>query len=168
MELLEYQLIESFIILILFFIARYLVNWTIKKTWKIKGYVLDRLIVVRKASNVILFLVFGVVISSIWGIEQSEIILFVTSILTVIGIAFFAQWSILSNITAGLILFFNNDVRYGEYLTILDKDMDIRGVVMEIGLMFTRLKTDDSKIVSIPNSIMIQKMISVDQEMRKQ
>lgn len=146
----------------LFFIIRFIVNWSVKKTWKVRGYVRERLIVVRRATSFILIIVFGLILSSIWGIEQSEIILFVTSILTVIGIAFFAQWSILSNITAGLILFFNNDIRYGEYLTVLEKDNNINGIVIEIGVLFTRLKTDEGKVISIPNSIIIQKMISVE------
>ncbi len=146
----------------LFFIIRFIVNWSVKKTWKVRGYVRERLIVVRRATSFILIIVFGLILSSIWGIDQSEIILFVTSILTVIGIAFFAQWSILSNITAGLILFFNNDIRYGEYLTVLEKDNNINGIVIEIGVLFTRLKTDEGKVISIPNSIIIQKMISVE------
>lgn len=162
MKLIEVQIIESLIVVVVFIISRFVVNWSIRKTWKIRGYVRERFVVVRRATSVLLFIVFGLILSSIWGIEQSEIILFVTSILTVLGIAFFAQWSILSNVTAGLIIFFNNDIRYGEYLTILDKDMNIRGVVVEIGIMFTRLKTDEGKIVSIPNSVIIQKMISVD------
>lgn len=162
MTLIEYQLIESGIILMLFFIIRFIVNWSVKKTWKVRGYVRERLIVVRRATSFILIIVFGLILSSIWGIDQSEIILFVTSILTVIGIAFFAQWSILSNITAGLILFFNNDIRYGEYLTVLEKDNNINGIVIEIGVLFTRLKTDEGKVISIPNSIIIQKMISVE------
>ena len=162
MKLIEVQIIESLIVVVVFIITRFIVNWSIRKTWKIRGYVRERFVVVRRATSVLLFIVFGLILSSIWGIEQSEIILFVTSILTVIGIAFFAQWSILSNVTAGLIIFFNNDIRYGEYLTVLEKDMNIRGVVLEIGIMFTRLKTDEGNVVSIPNSVIIQKMISVD------
>lgn len=43
----------------------------------------------------------------IWGVETKDILFTVSSIATVIGVAFFAQWSILSNITSGMILFFS-------------------------------------------------------------
>jgi hypothetical protein len=39
----------------------------------------------------------------IWGVQAKDIII-ISSITTVVGVAMFAQWSILSNIT-GIILF---------------------------------------------------------------
>jgi len=161
MNQLEFKLIETAVIIVLYFIVRYVMNWSIRKTWKLKGYAQDRVIIVRRVTGGILFVIFALILSSIWGIDQSEIILFVTSILTVIGIAFFAQWSILSNITSGLILFFHNDVRAGEHLSILDKDLQINGELIEIGIMFTRIKIEDGSIISIPNSVIMQKTISV-------
>jgi len=161
MNQLEFKLIETAVIIVLYFIVRYVMNWSIRKTWKLKEYAQDRVIIVRRVTGGILFVIFALILSSIWGIDQSEIILFVTSILTVIGIAFFAQWSILSNITSGLILFFHNDVRAGEHLSILDKDLQINGELIEIGIMFTRIKIEDGSIISIPNSVIMQKTISV-------
>jgi hypothetical protein len=40
----------------------------------------------------------------IWGVQAKDIIIAI-SITTVVGVAMFAQWSILSNITSGIILF---------------------------------------------------------------
>ena len=106
----------------------------------------------------IAFIIFVIIISSIWGIKQGDIFLFLTSLLTVIGIGFFAQWSILSNVTAGLILFFGNDIRLGTEITIFEKDMDITGTVEEIGLVFFLIKTKERGLVSIPNTLILQKM----------
>ena len=161
MNPLEFKLIETAVIVVLYLAARYIVNWSIRKTWKLKGYAQNRVIIVRRVTQGILIVIFALILSSIWGIEQSEIILFVTSFLTVLGIAFFAQWSILSNITSGLILFFHNDIRAGEQLTIMDKEVPITGELVEISIMFTRIKIEDGSIISIPNSVMMQKTISV-------
>ncbi len=161
MNTLEYKLIESAIIVAIYLAARFVLNWSIRKTWKLKGYAQDRVVIVRRVTQGILFVIFALILSSIWGINQSEIILFITSILTVIGIAFFAQWSILSNITSGLILFFHNDIRAGEELSILDKDMPVKGELVEISIIFTRIKIEDGTIISIPNSVLLQKTISV-------
>jgi small-conductance mechanosensitive channel len=51
---------------------------------------------------------------------------------SVIGIALFAQWSILSNISSALIIFISHPVKLGES-TIIDKEFDITGRVSDIG-----------------------------------
>lgn len=63
----------------------------------------------------------------VWGVDQSELLIFLSTILTVLGVAFFAQWSIISNITSTLIIFFNQPIKIGDYLTIMDKEYEIEG-----------------------------------------
>ena len=41
------------------------------------------------------------------------------------GVAMFAQWSILSNITSGIILFFSFPFKIGDLILIHDKDFPI-------------------------------------------
>ena len=102
---------------------------------------------------------FLLVLSSIWGLEQSDILVFIASILTVIGVAFFAQWSHLSYITAGIILFFTKDLRIGYYIPILDKAYDIAGEIKDIGVMFFHVYSKDLGLIPIPNTMMLHKMI---------
>lgn len=73
----------------------------------------------------------------------------------------FAQWSILSNITAGIILFFNHSVRLDDTITVIDKDYEVQGRISDIGLFFVILKTKEGDQVSIPNNVFIQKMIKL-------
>jgi hypothetical protein len=42
----------------------------------------------------LIFMVIG--LAAIWNIDRSQLMVFITSLITVLGIAFFAQWSILS------------------------------------------------------------------------
>ena len=50
---------------------------------------------------------------------------FLGSVLTVVGVAFFAQWSLLSNITSSIIIFFNHPVKLNDSIVILEgKDYD--------------------------------------------
>ena len=91
--------------------------------------------------------------------NQSELFMFMASVLTVIGIALFAQWSHLSNITSGIIIFFNHSVKLDDTVSIIDKDYEVEGRVSDIGLFFIKLKTKDGEEVSLPNNIFLQKMI---------
>jgi small-conductance mechanosensitive channel len=72
-----------------------------------------RLAIITKLTNVLLYVTTIVFIAFVWGVEERQLLIYISSFLTLLGIAFFAQWSILSNITAGLILFINYPVKIG-------------------------------------------------------
>jgi small-conductance mechanosensitive channel len=81
--------------------------------------------------------------------------------LTVIGIAFFAQWSIISNVTSTLIIYFNHPAKIGDTIEVMDKEYPIVARISDIGAFFVTLKTMDGEIITIPNNIFTQKMVKV-------
>mgnify|MGYP006129900129 FL=1 len=103
-----------------------------------------------------------VIISFIWGVNKNELLLFISSFLTVLGIAFFAQWSILSNITAGIIIFINYPVKIGDTITILEKDNDIKGEIKDISAFFITLITENKELITVPNSVILEKTIKYE------
>lgn len=92
------------------------------------GFQKRRFIIINKIISVIVYASVIIIISFIW-VDENQLIYFISSFLTILGIAFFAQWSILSNITAGLILFVNYPVKIGDEITILEKDNNITSKV---------------------------------------
>ena len=88
----------------------------------------------------LIFIIIG--LAAIWNIDRSQLMVFITSLITVLGIAFFAQWSILSNITSSLILFFNHPVKIGQRIRVLDKEYNIEGKLIDISFYFLYIKTD--------------------------
>lgn len=97
----------------------------------------------------------------IWGLKQNEIAAFVTKFLTATGIAFFALWSLLSNITSSIILFFNNPLKLGNIIKVLGKEYPFEGEISEIIYFFVHLKATSGETLTIPNSMIFQKLISV-------
>ena len=95
----------------------------------------------------------------VWGVDQSELLIFLSTILTVLGVAFFAQWSIISNITSTLIIFFNHPIKIGDHLTIMDKEYEIEGKLSDISIFFIIIKTKENKKITIPSNVFMQKMI---------
>lgn len=160
-QLLQYQIIESIIVVLVFIIIKSIINYAINRRKIRQDMSRDRVILIKKLFNILLVLLFVLVLSSIWGLKQSDIILFIASILTVIGVAFFAQWSHLSNITAGVILFFTKDMRIGDYITIMDNQYEIKGEIQDAGMMFFRVYSEDLGLISIPNTLMLQKMLII-------
>jgi small-conductance mechanosensitive channel len=97
----------------------------------------------------------------IWGVEFKQINVFISSVLAVLGIAFFAQWSILSNLTASIILFFNHPVRIGDRIRVLDKDFNWTGEVQDITGFYLFMITDRGENITLPTSLVIQKGIQI-------
>jgi small-conductance mechanosensitive channel len=99
-------------------------------------------------------------ISLVWGVNQEDLAVLIGSVLTVIGIAFFAQWSLLSNVTSSVIIFFNHPLKLNDSIIIMEgKDYVIEGTVTSIGLFFVTLATPDGGELSLPNNVFIQKTI---------
>lgn len=123
---------------------------------------------VGRLINVLLFLVLAVVLAAIWGVEQSEILLFVSSVITVLGVALFAEMSILSNITACLVLFFQHPVKIGDRIRVFDGDNWVEGELMDITYFFVFIRTDDKGIVSIPNAVLMKNAFHIVKEAPEQ
>lgn len=161
MELQRIQILESFIVLfvyiILFFVVKIIINNTLKNTPLQR----DRRKIIVKVLQLFISITGVVLLAGIWGFKQKEIAAFASTVLTALGIAFFAQWSLLSNITSSIILFFNHPLKLGDTIKVLDKDYPFEGEITELTYFFVHLKTVEGEIITIPNSMILQKSISI-------
>lgn len=116
------------------------VYWVIKrlgKNWiealaENKRVALKRKQFVIKCFNIVLFLLFIAVFTIVLNLGFGDISLFLSSIFAVLGVALFAQWSILSNLTASVLIFFVFPYRIGDRVRVAEKDEDISGVIIDI------------------------------------
>ena len=141
MELYEIQIIETGIVLLLFLVARFFTQRAIKKLAFHIHVNVARKRVIARVINLLLILLVFVLLTMIWGVDRKQMLVFITSTITVLGIAFFAQWSILSNITAGLVMFFTHPAKLGDSLIIGDHDYFIEGKLLSISFFFIDRKS---------------------------
>ena len=94
-----------------------------------------------------------------WGIDFSGLLVLSTSIITVTGVALFASWSLISNITAYFILLTNVAYRRGNYVRILDGDNYIEGVIADVGPFSTRLVTAERETLMYPNNLILTRPV---------
>lgn len=97
----------------------------------------------------------------IWGVEPRNAIIVFSSLFTIIGVAMFAQWSILSNITAGIVIFFSMPFRIGDEIEILDKDHPIKAVVENVMTFTIHLRTEEGNLVVMSNTLFFQKVLTI-------
>lgn len=159
MEVFKIEIIESVAVLVSFLVLRFVIIKTIKKVAVKFSYQNPRVKIIKKIINLFLVFVALGILLFIWGVDQSELVYFISTLLTILGIAFFAQWSIISNITSTLIIFFNHPAKIGDTITVFDKDYPIEGRISDIGVFFVILKTVEGEKITIPSNIFIQKMI---------
>lgn len=161
MEQYKIQIIETFLVLagyvLIHYITKKFINNSLKQTHLERG----RRKLIIKALHLLTFLAATILIAAIWGLKQNEIAVFVGTILTALGIAFFAQWSLLSNITSSVLLFFNHPIKIGDDIKIFDKDYPFEGEVTDLTYFFVHLKTKEGEIITIPNSLLLQKSVSI-------
>lgn len=159
MEAYELKIIESVIVLISYLVLRYSITKVAEKVSRKLQYQRVRIKVVKKLINFILFSVnFGFFII-IWGVDQSELIIFISSVLTILGVILFAQWSLLSNITATIIIFFYHSAKIDDTITVFDNDYPIEGRISDIGVFFIIITTTEGEKITIPSNLFMQKMI---------
>lgn len=141
-----------------YFLISGILSKTIERFGNNKGIVHSRIYYTRKLITISLSMLTILLVFVSLGIEYSQLSVFLSSVFAVIGVALFAQWSILSNITASLIIFFGFPYRVGDRIRILDDDVNIEGEVEEISLFHVILKNEQGIIV-YPNSIILQKPV---------
>lgn len=160
MEIYYIKIIESTTVILLYFIATIIIRKYVNKTLIDRFIQEPRGLIIKKVINSILSLICAAFVLLIWGVKQADLAIFLGSVLTVVGVAFFAQWSLLSNITSSIIIFFNHPVKLNDSIIILEgKDYGIEGKVKNIGLFFVTILTKDSDEITLPNNIFILKSI---------
>lgn len=155
------QIIATVILLISLPIIKYIVKRLIIKYATFSKKIEARTKQVLRVFNIMINMMFVIMVIIIWGVDPRNLLVALSSIFAVIGVAMFAQWSLLSNITAGIIIFFTSTFRVGDYIRILDKDMPFDAVVEDILSFHTLLKTQEGEIISYPNSLFFQKGVSI-------
>jgi len=89
-----------------------------------------------------------------------------TGFATVGAVAFFAAWSVLSNLFCALLIFTVGPFRLGDYIEVLDtaEKPGAKGRVVDINLLYTTLEdfgADDAHpaFIQVPNALMFQRVL---------
>ncbi len=151
-------MLVCFVLLGYFIISR-LIRTSIRLLGKKKSVSEMRVSYVSKMLNLGLTGTAIIVVCLILGVEYGQLTVFFSSVFAVIGVALFAQWSILSNITASLLIFFGFPYRVGDWVKVCDNDENITGHIIEISTFHVILQRLDGDIITYPNSLILQKAV---------
>ena len=155
------EVIATGILLALVIVLRILVAKFVRRYAKLSSIMEHRANLVIKYIHILINILAIVCVIVIWGVQKKDILFTFYSVSTVVGVAMFAQWSILSNITSGIILFFFFPFRIGDIITVHDKDFPIQAEIEDIKAFHIYLKTAKGERITYPNNLLLQKGISI-------
>ncbi len=153
------NIIFTFIVLILMMMLLKSSNFFIDRKAEQKQSVKKRIYYVTKFVHFIIYFIALMIIALIWNVQLGGITVFASSIFAVIGMALFAQWSVLSNITSSIIIFFTFPARIGDKIKIVDGENSIIGEIIEISLFHIEIIDEEENKVLYPNNLFIQKPV---------
>jgi len=155
------EIIYTAILLLLLFIIRTIIVITVKKIGKKSGTTEARAILIGRYVTVTLVLIAILIEAFILGAKPHDITLVFSSVFAVIGIALFAIWSILSNVTSGVIMFFSFPYKVGDKIRIHDKDYPVEAIIEDIRAFQLILRDNDGDLVTYPNNLILQKAVTL-------
>jgi small-conductance mechanosensitive channel len=155
------ELVATGILIILVVLSRFIVSKLVRTVAKRSQTVEKRTRLVLKYIHLLVNTLAAIALIIIWGVQTKDVFVVFSSIATVAGVALVAQWSILSNITSGIILFFSFPFTIGDFIIIHDKDFPIEAEIEDIGAFHVYLKTRKGEIIVYPNNLMLQIGITI-------
>ena len=161
---LQSELGSSAILLLVFIIIRSILKISIKKIGRTSGINDARIGLISRYTTFTLLLIFLLFLAYILGAELENLAVIFSSVFAVIGVGLFAIWSILSNITSGIIMFFSFPYKVGDKIKIHDKDAPIEAIIEDIRAFQLHLRQDNGDLVTYPNNLILQKAVTLVQK----
>ena len=158
-EKMEKSIILSVALIIIAFLVLNITKRFLSKIGSLKNVSEIRMYYIHRVAGAFVTLLSFFSLALIWSVDFGSVLVVASSVFTIIGVALFAQWSILSNVTASFIIFFSFPTRVGDSIVIIDGDNSISGEITEISLYQIEIRDEEGNTIHYPNNLFIQKPI---------
>jgi small-conductance mechanosensitive channel len=155
-NILLFQIAATPVTLIVYLAARRICSRAIDRLVRTRQRMHPRRVAsTRRTVNIIAFAFLIGTLAVVWSIDLRSVAVTSGAILASLGIAFFAQWSLLSNVTTSFIMFWRFPIHIGDRIKVLS-DQPIDGTVTDLTPFFIVLEDEGSNTITIPNNISLQ------------
>ena len=104
---------------------------------------------IRGVALVLILSVLGLNLGGLWAV--------LSTVLAMVAIGFVAVWSVLSNVSCTVIMLISRPFHIGDEIEFPGEP--ILGRVVDLNFVYTTLKSDDGRLVQVPNNLFFQKVV---------
>ncbi|WP_353778619.1 mechanosensitive ion channel domain-containing protein [Winogradskyella sp. 3972H.M.0a.05] len=155
------EIINTIIVFGVLFIIQLFVRLLIRRSASQKGKNIGRIRLIGRYVTVTFLLIALLIEAFVLGLKMEDLIVVFSSVFAVLGITLFAGWSILSNVTSGIVMFFSFPYKVGDKIQIHDKDYEVTGIIEDIRSFQLHVRKDNGELVTYPNNLLLQKAVSL-------
>lgn len=122
----------------------------------------ELVMVARRVVGLVIYLGAMLMILDRFGVSGTVLWTAFTGFAAVAAVAFFAAWSVLSNIFCTLLIFTTRPFRLHDHIELLESGdkPGLKGRVMDINLIYTTLQEEeDAQVLQVPNSLFFQRVV---------
>lgn len=157
----DQEITYSIITLGSLFTIRTVIAFIVLKIGKRNGIIKERVKLINRYITSSILILALLIESYIFGAEFQNLVVVFSSVFAVLGIALFAVWSILSNVTAGIIMFFSFPFKVGDKVEIHDKEIPLPAVIEDIRAFHLHLRLENGDLVTYPNNMILQRAVTL-------
>jgi len=151
----------SIIIILIYLLIGKILAKGLEKFATKNSLTLERSNRIKKFIEVFVLSLLVITVTLVWGFNMRDFFVAMATVFSIIGVAFFASWSNLSNISSGIIIFFNYKIKIGDRVWFIYVDERLEGVVHEMKLFYIEIITDDGDLIIYPNNQILHNAIRV-------
>jgi len=157
------QLLQVLLIIVLALLLRWVLRRMVKRLGVRYALPIDITVNVRRLASGLIFFAAILAVSAVFGVDGKVLWAALTGFATVAAVAFFAAWSVLSNIFCGVLIWVVRPFRLSDHIELLEggDKPGLKGQVVNMNLIYITLKeqhiTGDESMLKIPNSLFFQR-----------
>lgn len=151
------EIIYTAIVFGILFIINLILKIILRRIGKRSNINVARVKLIGRYATVTLLLIAILIEAFIFGADFEDLVIVFSSVFAILGIALFAIWSILSNVTSGIIMFFSFPYKVGDKIMIHDSDFPVEAIIEDIRAFQLHLRLDNGNLVTYPNNLILQK-----------
>ena len=158
---------QVLLILLAAWLVQRLVRLLVRRLVDRRGLPLEMAVVLRRLSASLIAAAALLLILERMGVSGMVLWTAFTGFAAVGAVAFFAAWSVLSNIFCAVLIFSTRLFRLQDHIEVLENDEKpgLKGRVVDINLIYTSLQeveadaSDGGSVLQIPNSLFFQRSV---------
>lgn len=155
-----YKIAGSLAAVAAYLVIRWFRNRAIDRIAARRRFSPGRVAATRRVVRVVSRMALVIVIAVIFSIKIQGLLAVSGAVLATAGFAFLTEWSILSNVTASIIMFWRFPIHIGDRIAVLDNPA-LSGVVRDMTPFFIIVTDENGNTVTIPNNAAFQRSIVI-------